>query len=122
LSITTTIGLDGNEECPSSAVELQIKEKVLPIYYLLLQGWNTNLVLFLQFLKKLNRQERVVEEVRLALKPYYTSKRISKGDYKEILRKCVPKVSSPSLHRFFISWTNFSQIFPFRFVTQRVAK
>jgi hypothetical protein len=60
-------------------------------------------ILFLQFLKKLNRQERVVEEVRLALKPYYTSKRISKGDYKEILRKCVPKVSSPLLHRFLIS-------------------
>lgn len=52
-------------------MELQVKEK---------------------FLKKLNRQERVVEEVRLALKPYYTSKRISKGDYKEILRKCVPKI------------------------------
>ena len=49
---------------------------------------------FLQFLKKLNRQERVVEEVRLALKPYYTTKKISKGDYKEILRKCVPKVTA----------------------------
>lgn len=49
-----------------------------------------------QFLKKLNRQERVVEEVRLALKPYYTTKRISKGDYKEILRKCVPKVTTRS--------------------------
>ena len=36
LSITTTIGLDGNEECPSSAVELQVKEKVLQIYFLLL--------------------------------------------------------------------------------------
>jgi PHD and RING finger domain-containing protein 1 len=105
LSITTTIGLDGNEECPSSAVELQVKEKVLPIYYLLLQEYRDvkYKFCFLQFLKKLNRQERVVEEVRLALKPYYTSKRISKGDYKEILRKCVPKVSSPLLHRFLIS-------------------
>jgi len=45
------INLDG-EECPSSAVELQVKEKV----------------------------------------SYYTSKRISKENYKEILRKCVPKV------------------------------
>jgi hypothetical protein len=26
------------------------------------------------------------------------------------------------LHRFLISWTNFSQMFPFRFVTPRVAK
>lgn len=45
-----------------------------------------------KFLKKLNRQERVVEEVRLALKPHYTTKKISKADYKEILRKCVPKI------------------------------
>ncbi len=36
-----------------------------------------------------------MEEVRLALKPYYTSKRVSKSDYKEILRRCVPKVTTP---------------------------
>lgn len=43
-------------------------------------------------MKKLNRQERVVEEVKLSLKPFYNKKDISKEDYKAILRKCVPKV------------------------------
>ena len=66
----------------------------------------------LQFLKKLNRQERVVEEVRLALKPYYTSKRISKGDYKEILRKCVPKVTLIAS----FSFKTFSEYFFFFFL------
>jgi hypothetical protein len=46
-----------------------------------------------QFLKKLNRQERVVEEVKLSLKPHYTKKHITKEEYKEILRRSVPKVS-----------------------------
>jgi hypothetical protein len=55
-----------------------------------------------QFLKKLNRQERVVEEVKLSLKPHYTKKHITKEEYKEILRRSVPKVSPVtvvSLHR-----------------------
>ncbi|XP_067144254.1 uncharacterized protein [Centruroides vittatus] len=59
------------EDLPSSAVEMQVKEK---------------------FLKKLNRQERVVEEVKLALKPYYSRREIDKEEYKEIMRKSVPKV------------------------------
>ncbi|XP_076362228.1 uncharacterized protein LOC143253029 [Tachypleus tridentatus] len=59
------------DELPSSAVEMQVKEK---------------------FLKKLNRQERVVEEVKLAVKPYYNKKEITKDEYKEILRKSVPKI------------------------------
>ncbi|XP_076311964.1 uncharacterized protein LOC143225807 isoform X2 [Tachypleus tridentatus] len=59
------------DELPSSAVEMQVKEK---------------------FLKKLNRQERVVEEVKLAVKPYYNRKEITKDEYKEILRKSVPKI------------------------------
>lgn len=46
----------------------------------------------MQFLKKLNRQERVVEEVKLVLKPHYAKKHISKEDYKEILRRAVPKI------------------------------
>lgn len=61
------------DELPSSAVELQVKEK---------------------FLQKLHRQERVVEEVKLALKPFYNKKHISKDDYKLIMKKCVPKVFS----------------------------
>ncbi|GFT31886.1 PHD and RING finger domain-containing protein 1 [Nephila pilipes] len=59
------------DELPSSAVEMQVKEK---------------------FLKKLNRQERVVEEVKLALKPYYKSRDVTKEEYKDILRKSVPKI------------------------------
>lgn len=46
----------------------------------------------LQFLKKLNRQERVVEEVKLVLKPHYNKKHVTKDEYKDILRRAVPKV------------------------------
>lgn len=68
-------------------------------------------VLF-QFLKKLNRQERVVDEVKTVLKPHYARKHITKEEYKDILRRSVPKVRSiifpiflpprtpNSLHRF----------------------
>lgn len=62
---------------------------------LLLQELNkllNNITLF-QFLKKLNRQERVVEEVKFVLKPYYNKKRVTKEEYKDILRRAVPKVS-----------------------------
>lgn len=48
--------------------------------------------LSLQYLKKLNRQERVVEEVKLVLKPHYNKKRVTKEEYKDILRRAVPKV------------------------------
>lgn len=47
----------------------------------------------LQLLRKLNRQERVIEEVKLVIKPHYNKKRITKEEYKEIMRKAVPKVS-----------------------------
>lgn len=47
----------------------------------------------LQFLKKLNRQERVVEEVKLVLKPHYNKKHVTKDEYKDILRRAVPKVT-----------------------------
>ena len=38
-----------------------------------------------------------MEEVKLAIKPYYAKGRIDKDEYKDIMRKAVPKVSS-SLH------------------------
>ena len=38
-------------------------------------------------------QERVVEEVDEAIKPFYKNKVIDKDQYKKILRKAVPKVS-----------------------------
>ena len=46
-----------------------------------------------QFLRKLNRQERVVEEVKMVLKPHYHKRDITKDQYKEILGKSVNKVT-----------------------------
>ncbi|XP_077953968.1 uncharacterized protein LOC120812246 isoform X3 [Gasterosteus aculeatus] len=45
-----------------------------------------------QYLKKLHMQERAVEEVKLAIKPFYQRRDIDKDEYKEILRKAVQKV------------------------------
>ncbi|CRL04122.1 CLUMA_CG017234, isoform A [Clunio marinus] len=45
-----------------------------------------------KYLMKLKRQERVIEEVKLVIKPYYSKRTISKEQYKEILRKAVPKI------------------------------
>uniref|UniRef100_A0AAX7T620 SFR19-like C-terminal domain-containing protein n=1 Tax=Astatotilapia calliptera TaxID=8154 RepID=A0AAX7T620_ASTCA len=45
-----------------------------------------------QYLKKLHTQERAVEEVKLAIKPYYQRKDINKEEYKDILRKAVHKI------------------------------
>lgn len=59
------------DDVPSSAVEMTVKEK---------------------FLKKVQRQERVVEEVKMVMKPAYNHKKINKDQYKEILRKAVPKI------------------------------
>ncbi|RWS23631.1 PHD and RING finger domain-containing protein 1-like protein [Leptotrombidium deliense] len=75
------------DDVPSSAVELLVKEKVC-----LLIVYSCNYNLFVQYLKKLNRQERVVEEVKLVLKPYYQRREVTKDEYKEILRKSVPKI------------------------------
>uniref|UniRef100_A0A3P9J7W5 SR-related CTD associated factor 1 n=1 Tax=Oryzias latipes TaxID=8090 RepID=A0A3P9J7W5_ORYLA len=47
---------------------------------------------FPQYLKKLHTQERAVEEVKLAIKPYYQRKDINKEEYKDILRKAVHKI------------------------------
>ena len=41
----------------------------------------------------MQRQDRIVEEVKLVLKPAYNDRKITKEAYKEILRKTVPKVS-----------------------------
>lgn len=59
----------------------------------LLTHWlSTVLVSPHQYLKKLHTQERAVEEVKLAIKPYYQKKDITKEEYKDILRKAVHKV------------------------------
>ncbi|XP_014669253.1 PREDICTED: PHD and RING finger domain-containing protein 1-like [Priapulus caudatus] len=44
------------------------------------------------YLKKRLRQERVIEEVKVALKPFYNRREIDKEEYKEIMRRAVPKV------------------------------
>lgn len=43
-------------------------------------------------MKKLHMQERAIEEVKLAIKPFYQKRDITKEEYKEILRKAVQKV------------------------------
>lgn len=39
-------------------------------------------------------QERAIEEVKLAIKPFYQNRDINKDEYKEILRKAVQKVGA----------------------------
>nr|XP_019934592.1 PREDICTED: PHD and RING finger domain-containing protein 1 isoform X1 [Paralichthys olivaceus]XP_019934593.1 PREDICTED: PHD and RING finger domain-containing protein 1 isoform X1 [Paralichthys olivaceus] len=45
-----------------------------------------------KYLKKLHMQERAIEEVKLAIKPFYQKRDINKDEYKDILRKAVQKV------------------------------
>lgn len=60
-----------DDDVPSSAVQLNHQEK---------------------YLQKLNRQERVIDEVKVALKPHYRKRAISKEQYKDVLRRAVPKI------------------------------
>lgn len=55
-------------------------------------GWDSESKDPDKYLKKLHTQERAVEEVKLAIKPYYQRKDINKDDYKDILRKAVHKI------------------------------
>jgi hypothetical protein len=41
---------------------------------------------------KLQRQNHVIELVKTALKPHYAAGKITKAEYKEIMRKAVPKI------------------------------
>ena len=63
--------------------------------------------LLLQFLKKVQKQDRIVEEVKLLLKPAYNDRKITKESYKEILKKTIPKVST-SYYRFDVLLTGLS--------------
>lgn len=47
-----------------------------------------------QYMKKLQVQERAVEEVKLAIKPFYQKREVTKEEYKDILRKAVQKVGA----------------------------
>ena len=40
----------------------------------------------------IHTQERAVEEVKLAIKPFYQKREVTKEEYKDILRKAVQKV------------------------------
>lgn len=60
-------------------------------------------------MKKLQIQERVVDEVKLAIKPFYSGKKIDKNEYKEILRKAVPKVSEYFQRIFFLTLTKLNK-------------
>lgn len=41
-------------------------------------------------------QEKAINEVKTAIKPFYQRKEITKEEYKEIVRKAVEKVNGPS--------------------------
>ncbi|NWU92487.1 PHRF1 protein, partial [Upupa epops] len=45
-----------------------------------------------EYMKKLHMQERAVDEVKLAIKPFYQKREITKEEYKSILRKAVQKI------------------------------
>lgn len=59
------------DDMPNSAVDLQIKEKLI---------------------QKLQRQDRIIEEVKIFLKPHFNKKHINKDEYKTIMKKSVPKI------------------------------
>lgn len=66
------------------------------------------------FCQKLLIQEKAAQEVKLAIKPFYQNKDITKEEYKEIVRKAVDKVSDLLLKhelRVFqwrLAWVGFS--------------
>ena len=87
-----------DDDVPNSAVDLINKDR---------------------FLKKSLRIERVAEEVKLVLKPHYNKKHVTKEEYKEILRKAVPKVEIS----FSLMCSNlFILFFNSRFATTKPAK
>ena len=45
-------------------------------------------------LQKQQIQEKAINEVKTAIKPYYQKKEITKEEYKEIVRKAVEKVNN----------------------------
>ncbi|XP_052618737.1 PHD and RING finger domain-containing protein 1 isoform X1 [Peromyscus californicus insignis] len=68
---TTTTNSEEKTATPKSAAEKTKKE---------------------EYMKKLHMQERAVEEVKLAIKPFYQKRDVTKEEYKDILRKAVQKI------------------------------
>lgn len=59
-----------------------------------------------KYINKLKRQERVIEEVKLAIKPHYSKRVINKEQYKQIMKKAVPKVRNFKFGYFIIGTIN----------------
>ena len=67
--------------------------------------WTNNNYTFSSY-QKLQIQEKAAQEVKLAIKPFYQNKDITKEEYKEIVRKAVDKVSySFSGVMYILFWT-----------------
>ena len=49
-------------------------------------------VFFFQGIARLQRHQQILDEVKLALKPFYIQGKITKDDYKLIMKKSVEKV------------------------------
>lgn len=79
------------DDMPNSAVDLQIKEKVSLLPPCRIRSL-TDSQLSLQLIQKLQRQDRIIEEVKIFLKPHFNKKLINKEEYKTIMKKSVPKV------------------------------
>ncbi|XP_065312738.1 uncharacterized protein LOC135922251 isoform X3 [Gordionus sp. m RMFG-2023] len=70
-TVNRNINLARNEEVPDSATHLWKREK---------------------YFQKLNHQQRVAEEVKVALKPFYNKGEIDKQQYKDIMKRAVIKI------------------------------
>lgn len=89
------ITLEMLDDIPNSAVDLQIKEKVRWVENSISRVQITDIFGLLsstQLIQKLQRQERIIEEVKHFLKPHFNKKRLNKEEYKDIMKKSVPKV------------------------------
>lgn len=83
-------GLDriksGSKKCERIFLKKKCKNQInFVVSYFLADPTN-------KYINKLKRQERVIEEVKGAIKPHYSKRAINKEQYKEIMRKAVPKV------------------------------
>lgn len=72
----------------------KLKPSFLPLVDLTFLPFLNDLYYFfsLQGIARLQRHEQIVDEVKLALKPFFKHGEITKDDYKLIMRKSVEKV------------------------------
>ena len=67
--------------------------------------------LSLQGIARLQRHEQIVDEVKLALKPFFKHGKINKDDYKLIMRKSVEKVCGGIAFSKNLLWYHFRRVF-----------